>query len=209
MPILRFMSEKSQTLGGYVCAPYLHDHDSIELKDNWVLSKNIESLYFVTATFSEDSKPYFSNSSNHYILAKFKDSEKISKEILSKNTDKPSFLFKIDNSIFDRPLIEKTNFVSIYYLEYGDSKSDLRDVSANVARREKVYRAGFGNLTLLSKESPKFAFPYSDHIVILELSSDKSHQSDNKYCEQTRRDICRKGIVMNNLVSLSILETMK
>ena len=82
-------------------------------------------------------------------------------------------------------------------------------MSAHVARREKVYRAGFGHLTLLSKESPKFTFPYSDHVVILELSSDKSHQSDNKYCEQTRRDICRKGIVMNNLVSLSILETMK
>ena len=203
------MNQKSQTLGGYVCAPYLHDHDSIELKDNWVSSKNVESLYFVTATFSEDSKPYFSTSSNHYILANFKDPDKISKEILALNTDKPSFLFKVDNSIFDRPLTEKTNFVSIYYLEYGDSKSDLRDVSAHVARREKVYRAGFGNLTLLSKESPKFAFPYSDHIVMLEISSDKSHQSDNKYCEQTRRDICRKGIVMNNLVSLSILETMK
>ena len=203
------MSNKSQNLGGYVCAPYLHDHDSIELKDSWVSSKNIESLYFVTATFSEDSKPYFASSSNHYILAKYKDSVKISKEILSTDSDKPSFLFKIDNSIFDRPLIEKTNFISIYYLEYGDSKSDLRDVSAHVARREKVYRAGFGNLTLLAKESPKFAFPYSDHIVMLEISSDKSHQSDNKYCEQTRRDICRKGIVMNNLVSLSILETMK
>ena len=203
------MSENSQNLGGFVCAPYLHDHDSIELKDNWASSKNVESLYFVTATFSEDSKPYFTTSSNHYILAKFKDSEKISKDILSIDSDKPSFLFNIDDSIFDRPLTEKTNFVSIYYLEYGDSKSDLRDVSAHVARREKVYRAGFGNLTLLSKESPKFAFPYSDHIVMLEISSDKSHQSDNKYCEQTRRDICRKGIVMNNLVSLSILETMK
>ena len=203
------MSENSQNLGGYACAPYLPDHDSIELKDSWVSSKNIESLYFVTATFSEDSKPYFTTSSNHYILAKFKDPEKISKEIRSIDTDKPSFLFKIDDSIFDRPLTEKTNFVSIYYLEYGDSKSDLRDISAHVARREKVYRAGFGNLTLLSKESPKFAFPYSDHIVMLELSSDKSHQSDNKYCEQTRRDIVRKGIVMNNLVSLSILETMK
>ena len=203
------MSGKSQILGGYVCAPYLHDHDSIELKDSWVSSKNIESLYFVTATFSEDSKPYFNTSSNHYILAKFKDPDKISKEILSQNTDKPSFLFKIDDSIFDRSIIEKTNFVSIYYLEFGDSKSDLRDVSAHVARREKVHRAGFGNLTLLSKTSPKFTFPYSDHIVILEISSDKSHQSDNKYCEQTRRDICRKGIVMNNLVSLSILETMK
>ena len=203
------MSGKSKILGRYVCAPYLHDHDSIELKDHWVTSKNIESLYFVTATFSDDSKPYFSTSSNHYILAKFKDPEKITKEILSQNTDKPSFLFKIDDSIFDRPVTEKLNFVSIYYLEYGDSKSDLRDVSAHVARREKVYRAGFGNMTLLSKESPKFDFPYSDHIVMLEISSDKSHQSDNKYCEQTRRDICRKGIVMNNLVSLSILETMK
>ena len=206
---MSFVSDKSETLGGYVCAPYLHDHDSIELKDNWVLSKNVESLYFVTATFSEDSKPYFLTSSNHYILAKFKDPEKISKEILSQNTDKPSFLFKTDDSIFDRPVTEKLNFVSIYYLEYGDSKSDLRDVSTHVARREKVNRAGFGNMTLLSKESPKFDFPYSDHIVMLEVSSDKSHQSDNKYCEQTRRDICRKGIVMNNLVSLSILETMK
>ncbi|MBT3743411.1 MAG: hypothetical protein HOM82_01975 [Thaumarchaeota archaeon] len=203
------MSNNSQTFGGYVCSPYLHDHDSIELKDRWVSSKNIESLYFVTATFSDDSKPYFLTSSNHYILAKFKNHEKISKEILSQNTDKPSFLFKLDDTIFDRPINEKTNFVSIYYLEYGDSKDDLRDVSAHVARREKVCRAGFGNMKLLSKKSPKFAFPYSDHIVMLEISSDKSHQSDNKYCEQTRRDICRKGIVMNNLVSLSILETMK
>ena len=203
------MSGKSKILGGYVCAPYLHDHDSIELKDHWVTSKNIESLYFVTATFSEDSKPYFLTSSNHYILAKFKDPQKVIKEILAHQTGKPSFLFKIANSIFDRPLTEKTNFVSIYYLEYGDSQSDLEDVSTHIAGRKKVYRAGFGNMTLLSKESPKFAFPYSDHIVMLEISSDKSHQSDNKYCEQTRRDICRKGIIMNNLVSLSILETMK
>ena len=203
------MSNNSQTIGGYICAPYLHDHDSIELKDKWASSKNIQSLYFVAATFSEDSKPYFSNSSNHYIFGKFTDPEKIPKDIIYENTNKPSFLFKITNSIFDRPLREKTNFVSIYYLEYGDSKSDLRDVASQIARREKVYKAGFGNLTLLSKEAPKFTFPYSDHIVILELSSDKSHQSDNKYCEQTRRDICRKGIVMNNLVSLSILETMK
>ena len=148
------MSGKSRTLGGYACAPYLHDHDSIELKDNWVSSKNVESLYFVTATFSEDSKPYFLTSSNHYILAKFKNHEKITKEILSQSTNKPSFMFKLSDSIFDRPLTEKTNFVSIYYLEYGDSKSDLRDVSSHIAGREKVYKAGFGTMTLLSKESP-------------------------------------------------------
>ena len=74
------MTGDAKTSGGFVCAPYLHDHDSIELKDNWVTSKNIDALYFVTATFSEDSKPYFLTSSNHYILAKFKDSEKISKD---------------------------------------------------------------------------------------------------------------------------------
>ena len=203
------MSNLSKKPSGYVCTPYLHDHDSIELKDSWASSKNVESLFFVTATFSEDSKPYFLTSSNHYILAKFFDSEKISKQILEHTTDRPSFLFKIDDSIFERPLTEKTNFISIYYLEYGDSKSELRDVSVQIARREKIYRAGFGNLTLLSKEAPKFDFPFSDHIVMLEVSSDKSHQSDNKYCEQTRRDIVRKGIVMNNLVSFSILEKLK
>ena len=37
------MSEISSKLGGYVCAPYLHDHDSIELKDYWATSRNIES----------------------------------------------------------------------------------------------------------------------------------------------------------------------
>ena len=175
------MSNKSRSLGGYACAPYLHDHNSIELKDNWVTSKNIESLYFVTATFSEDSKPYFSTLSNHYILARFKDPGKITKEIISHNSNKSAFLFNVNNSIFDRPFTEKTNFVSIYYLEYGDSKSELRDVSAHIAIRNKVHRAGFGNMELLSKESPKYAFPYSDHIVMLEVSSDKSHQSDNKY----------------------------
>ena len=117
------MTNNSQTIGGYACAPYLHDHDSIELKDNWVTSKNVESLYFVTATFSEYTKPYFSTSSNHYIMARFKNHQKITEEIISYNINKPSFLFKIDDSIFDRPLTEKTNFVSIYY--YFENVSHL------------------------------------------------------------------------------------
>ena len=77
------------------------------------------------------------------------------------------------------------------------------------ARRDKIGISGFGNMKLFAKETPKFTFPYSDHIVMFEISSKKSHQSDNKYCEQTRRDICRKGIIMNNLVSFSILEKLK
>ena len=75
------MSELEMSYSGYVCAPYLHTHESVELKDSWIKSKNIESLYFVTGTFSDDSKPYFSDSTNHYLLAKFKDSSKIYKDL--------------------------------------------------------------------------------------------------------------------------------
>ena len=203
------MVKSINSVGGYVCAPYLHNHDSIELKDFWINSRNISSLFFVTATFSEDSKPYFSSSVNHFLLAKFKKVEKIEKELSIHIQDKPSFIFNFDNIMFERGANGKTNFISVYYLEYGDSSDDLRDVAVHVARRDKIGISGFGHMEMYANEAPKFTFPYNDHIVMFEISSDKSHQSNNKYCEQTRRDICRKGIVMNNLVSFSILEKLK
>ena len=194
---------------GYVCSPYLHDHNSIEQKDLWIGSKNIGDMYFVTATFSENSQPYFSYATNHYILAQFKNHQKISTELSKNLLEKPSFIFKIDDLLFERHTIGKPNFISIYYLEYGDSHEDQTDVAIHVARRDKVGYTGFGHMELFSSVTPKFTFPYSNNIVIMEVSSEKSHQSDNKYCEQTRLDICRKGIVMNNLVSFSLLEKLK
>ena len=190
---------------GYVCSPYLHDHNSIEQKDLWMGSKNIGDMYFVTATFSENSQPYFSYATNHYILAQFKNHQKISTEMSKNLLEKPSFIFKIDDLLFERQALGKPNFISIYYLEYGDSHEDQIDVATHVARRDKVGYTGFGHMELFSSVTPKFTFPYSNNIVIMEVSSEKSHQSDNKYCEQTRLDICRKGIVMNNLVSFSLL----
>ena len=53
------MSELKLSYPGYVCAPYLHNRDSLELKESWSNSKNIEKLFFVTGTFSSDSQPYF------------------------------------------------------------------------------------------------------------------------------------------------------
>ncbi len=194
---------------GYVCSPYLHDHNSIEQKDIWTSSKNIGDMYFVTATFSENSQPYFSHATNHYILAQFKNHQKISTEMSKNLLEKPSFIFKVDDLLFERQTIGKPNFISIYYLEYGDSHEDQIDVATHVARRDKVGYSGFGHMELFSSVAPKFTFPYSNNIVIMEVSSEKSHQSDNKYCEQTRLDICRKGIVMNNLVSFSLLEKLK
>ena len=66
-----------------------------------------------------------------------------------------------------------------------------------------------GQMDLYCSEEQKFTFPYKDNIVVLEVASEKSHQSVNKYCEKTRRDVCRKGITMTNFVSLSLLEQLK
>ena len=203
------MTVQKLRTSGYVCSPYLHDHNSIEQKDLWMGSKNIGDMYFVTATFSENSQPYFSYATNHYILAQFKNHQKISTEMSKNLLEKPSFIFKIDDLLFERQALGKPNFISIYYLEYGDSHEDQIDVATHVARRDKVGYTGFGHMELFSSVTPKFTFPYSNNIVIMEVSSEKSHQSDNKYCEQTRLDICRKGIVMNNLVSFSLLEKLK
>jgi len=194
---------------GYVCAPYMHNHDSIELKDIWSHSKNIQYMYFVTATFSNETKPYFTSCANHYILAKFKDNKKILKELKKFKQDKTSFIFNMDDGLFERETEGSTNFVSVYYLEYGDSIDDFREVANVIAKRVKVSQAGIGHMDVFSNEPPKFTFPYSNNIVVLEVSSEKSHQSVNQYCEKTRRDVCRKGITMTNLVSLSILDTLK
>ena len=203
------MSQTVLVTSGYVCAPYMHNHESIELKEAWSRSKNIESMHFVTATFSYDSKPYFSSSTNHYILARFKDDKKIEKEIEKFKQDKTSFVFSMNDDLFKREANGKMNFVSVYYLEYGDTHEDFSEVANVVAKRDKVGRAGIGRMDTYSTESPKFTFPYNDHIVVLEVSSEKSHQSVNKYCEKTRSDVNRKGLSMYNLMSLSILEKIK
>ena len=194
---------------GYVCAPYLHNHTSIELKETWEKSKDVDDMYFVTATFSEECGAYFPTRSNHYILAKFKNAVKMMKEIEKYQQDKLSFVFTMDGELFQRDTNGKLNFVSVYYLDYGQSDDDIREVASVIAKREKVRRAGLVHLDLAENEIPKFAFPYVKNLVVLEVSSDKSHQSDNKYCEKTRRDVSRKGITMTNLVSLSVLDKLK
>ena len=203
------MSESKDYTNGYVCAPYLHNHDSIALKETWENSKNVGDMFFATATFSPDSKPYFSSSTNHYLLAKYKNGKKMHKEIEKLQQDKTSFVFNMNENLFERESQGEINFVSIYYLEYGDTDEDFKEVADVVSKREKVGTAGIGHMDLYSTEPSKFTFPYSDHIVVLEVASEKSHQSVNKYCEKTRRAVSRKGITMNNLVSLSILEKLK
>jgi len=203
------MSKLELSYSGYVCAPYLHTHESVDLKESWINSKNIERLYFVTGTFSSESKPYFSDSTNHYLLAKFKDSIQISKDFSVYNQEKTAFVFNIKDDLFQREVQGDTNFISVYYIEYGEDDEDLQEIANLLLKREKIEKAGLGNMNTFCLTPSKFTFPYSENILVLEVASEKSHQSVNKYCEQTRRDVNRKGLILTNLMSLSLLDQLK
>jgi len=203
------MSKLELSYSGYVCAPYLHTHESIELKESWINSKNIETLFFVTGTFSSESKPYFSDSTNHYLLAKFKDSTQISKDFSKHNQEKTAFVFNIKDDLFQREVQGETNFVSVYYIEYGEDDEDLQEIANILLKRAKIEKAGLGNMNTYCLTPSQFTFPYSENILVIEVTSEKSHQSVKKYCEQTRRDVNRKGLILTNLISLSLLEQLK
>ncbi|WP_428326598.1 hypothetical protein [Nitrosopumilus sp.] len=202
------MSELKLSYSGYVCAPYLHNHESIELKELWTTSKNIEKLYFVTGTFSSDSKPYFADSTNHYILAKFRDSEKITNDLVKHNQEKTSFVFNVKDDLFHHEVQGNVNFVSVYYMEYGEDE-DISEIAQLLVKKDQIGTAGIGNMETFCSNPSKFTFPYSESIVVIEVASEKSHQSVKKYCDQTRRDANRKGLTLTNLMSLSILEQLK
>ena len=193
---------------GYVCVPYQHDKFSIDVKDMWISSRNVKSIYFVTATFSDECKPYFPFSTNHYLLAKFDDEEKLVKDAAKFTNSKPTFIFTVDNELFERDFDKEQSFISTYYLEYNDSEA-IADVAKIIVKKDKIRQAGFAHLSLFCSEKPKFVFPHTEKIVVLEVSDDRSPQSINQYCEKTRQDISRKGVVMNNFVSLSLLEKLK
>ena len=193
---------------GYVCVPYQHDKFSIDVKDMWTSSRNIKSIYFVTATFSEECKQYFPFLTNHYLLAKFNDEEKLVKDATKFANSKPAFVFTVDNELFERNLDNEQSFVSTYYLEYNDSDA-ISDVAKIIVKKDKIRQAGFAHLNLFCSDKPKFTFPHTQKIVTIEVSDDRSPQSINQYCEKIRQDISRKGVVMNNFVSLSLLEKLK
>jgi hypothetical protein len=202
------VSEQQLSYSGYVCAPYLHNLESAKLKEFWMSSNNIEALYFVTGTFSDTSKPYFSDSSNHYILGKFKDSQSITDDLVKHNQNKTSFVFNVRDELFQREVSGETNFVTVYYLEYS-AFEDLQEIANILLKRDKIRIGGLGHMTSFCLTQSKFTFPYADNIVIIEVASEKGHQSVKKYCDQTKRDVNRKGLTMTNLLSLSILEKLK
>ena len=203
------MSGKSASDGGYVCAPYLHNESSVQLKATLQNSPYIDDMYFVTATFSEDGRAYFPSYANTYLLAKFNDQKTMLSEVEKYKQEKASFVFTKHGEFFQRETEGDLNLISVYYLEHGQTQEDMTDVATIIGKRNKVRRAVTGQLDLSSTKDQKFTFPYGDNLVVLEIASNDSHQSDNKYCEKTRREVARKGIKITNLVSLSVIDKIK
>jgi hypothetical protein len=191
---------------GYVCTP--HDKQSGSLLDSWKKSDNVVDIYFVTATFSDESVPYFPNKANHYMLASFRDMTTILEDIQKSDRDRLSFMFSFSNPLFERSG-DRLNYVSLYFTKYTSGDPAVSDLANAIARRERVKKASLAQMQLFAAEQPKFTFPYSKNLVILEVEGEATHQTDQKYCERTRRDVARKGIALNNLVSFSILEKLK
>jgi len=101
-------------------------------------------MYFVTATFSEDGRAYFPSYVNTYLLARFNDQKTMIKEFEKYKQDKSTFVFTKEGEFFQREVNGKLNFVSVYYLEYGQSNEDITDVATIIGKRNKVRRAETG-----------------------------------------------------------------
>ena len=191
---------------GYVCTP--HDKQSASLIESWKKSDNVRDIYFATATFAEESIPYFPNKAHTYILASFTDVQNVLGDIKNSNMDRLSFMFSFSGPLFERAG-ERLNYVSLYFTKYTNGDPAIGDLANAIARRDRVTKASLVQMQLLAAERPKFTFPYSKNLVILEVEGEKTHQTDQKYCERTRRDVARRGIALNNLVSFSILDKLK
>ena len=201
------MLSADQKKSGYICIPYKHDKFTVNVKEILSSSRNIKSIYFGTATFSDESKSYFPSSTNHYMLAKFENHQKLIKDVKKFTNSSPSFVFSVDDELFERNVNIEQKFISMYYITYNDLDT-ISTIANVIAKKEKIRQAGFAHMDLFCHDKPKFTFPYTK-IIVLEVSDERSPQSIFKYCEKTRQDIARKGVFMNNFVNLSLLDKLK
>ncbi len=201
------MLSADQKKSGYICIPYKHDKFTVNVKEILSSSRNIKSIYFGTATFSDESKSYFPSSTNHYMLAKFENHQKLIKDVKKFTNSSPSFVFSVDDELFERDVNIEQKFISMYYITYNDLDT-ISTIANVIAKKEKIRQAGFAHMDLFCHDKPKFTFPYTK-IIVLEVSDERSPQSIFKYCEKTRQDIARKGVFMNNFVNLSLLDKLK
>ena len=191
---------------GYICTP--HQKLSEPLLDYWKRSNNIDVMYFVASTFSSESIPYFPNKANHYILASFREKDIVIEDINRQSNDRLSLMFNLNSYLFERAC-EKLNYISIYFTKYTYGNIEIEDLTNAIFKRDRVKKASLASIQILTTGQLRFIFPYSKNAIVLEIEGEKTYQSDQKYCERTSREVARRGILLSNLVSFSILDKLK
>ena len=151
---------------GYVCTP--HDKQSGSLLEGWKKSDNVVDIYFVTATFSDESVPYFPNKANHYMLASFCDMAGVLQDIQKSNMDRLSFMFSFSSPLFERNG-DRLNYVSLYFTKYTSGDPAVSDLANAIARRERGRKASLPKMQLLAAQQQKITLPYSKNQVIIEV----------------------------------------
>ena len=193
-------------LQGYICTP--HQKLSAPLLNHWKRSDNIDVMYFVASTFSSESIPYFPNKANHYILASFREKDIVIEDVNRQSNDRLSLMFNLNSSLFERAC-ERLNYISIYFTKYTYGNIEIEDLTNAIFKRDRVKKASLASIQILTPGQLRFIFPYSKNAIVLEVDGEKTYQSDQKYCERTRREVARRGILLSNLVSFSILDKLK
>ena len=154
------MSENLIASCGYVCYP--RDNNAQNLIEYWKNSDVVKDLYFATATFAFESKPYFPNNSNQYILVKYVGLDKMVGGISKYQSPSSSlFLFNNQTELFEK-YHEKVSYVSIYYTRYDHDHHELRDIAGILARKDMVVSANLGNLKFINNKKSPFIFPHAD-----------------------------------------------
>jgi len=193
-----------------VCVPYMHDEGSKRLKVYWRDSSNIIDLYFATVTMSNEFRSYLTEYVNHYLIATYNDREEVVEDIYTYIPSSISILFSNRLELLDRPRISRLNFVSVNVLKRGYGRVEVKDLESVFQRKQwRIKTANLARMQLIPERMLKFAYPYADNILLLQLDSDESHISEQRYCEKVRLDVIRRGIYVEHLMSLSVLEQLK
>lgn len=192
------------------CVPYTHDESSKMLKAYWKDSHNIIDLYFATITMSNEFRSYFTEYVNHYLVATYNDREEVVEDIYTYMPSRISMLFSSRLELLDRPRISRLNFVSVNVLKRGYGSVEVKDLESVFQRKQwRIKSADLASMYMLPERLLRFTYPYTNNILLLQLDSDESHISEQRYCEKVRLDVIRRGIYIDHLMSLSILEQLK
>ncbi len=193
-----------------VCVHYMHDENTKNLKSQWLESSYVRDVYFATVTYSNEFASYLTEYVNHYMVATYVNRDAVVKDIYRYVPSRLSIFFSSKKDILDRPKISRLNFISVNVLKRGYGRLEIKDLEYVFARKQwRIKSASLVNMAIIPERALKFTYPYADNVLLLQLDSDESHISEQRYCEKVRMDIIRRGIYIENLINLSILEQLK